>query len=151
MPIAMRPRYVSIIRTSFGKGWGSSTWDQVGIEASRDATWPRIMLRPNTRRKNCKVCLYVYLSGLYWQLIFSFISLKCDIHISTSRRAGRAVAQGVIRWLTTAAARVRFRAACGFVVDKAALGQVFSEYFCFPCKSLFHQFLHHHNHPGLAQ
>jgi hypothetical protein len=38
----------------------------------------------------------------------------------------------------------------GFVVDKAALGQVFSEYFRFPCQS-FHQFLHHHNHPGLAQ
>jgi hypothetical protein len=32
----------------------------------------------------------------------------------------------------------------GFVVDKAALGQVFSEYFGFPCQSLFHQFLHHH-------
>jgi hypothetical protein len=38
----------------------------------------------------------------------------------------------------------------GFVVDKAVLGQVFSEYFGFPCQS-FHQFLHHHNHPGLAQ
>jgi hypothetical protein len=36
------------------------------------------------------------------------------------------------------------------VVDKAALGQVFSEYFGFLCQS-FHQFLHHHNHPGLAQ
>jgi hypothetical protein len=39
----------------------------------------------------------------------------------------------------------------GFVVDKAALGQVFSEYFGFPCQSSFHQFLDHHNHPGLAQ
>jgi hypothetical protein len=38
----------------------------------------------------------------------------------------------------------------GFVVDKAALGQVFSEYFGFPCQS-FHQFLHNHNHPVLAQ
>jgi hypothetical protein len=38
----------------------------------------------------------------------------------------------------------------GFVVDKAALGLVFSEYFRFPCQ-LFYQFLHHHNHPGLAQ
>jgi hypothetical protein len=34
----------------------------------------------------------------------------------------------------------------GFVVDKAALGQVFSEYFSFPCQS-FHQFLRH-NHSG---
>jgi hypothetical protein len=39
----------------------------------------------------------------------------------------------------------------GFVVDKAALGQVFSEYFGFPCQSSFHQFIHHNNHPGLAQ
>jgi hypothetical protein len=38
----------------------------------------------------------------------------------------------------------------GFVVDKAAMGQVFSEYFGFPCQS-FHQFLHHHNHLGLTQ
>jgi hypothetical protein len=38
----------------------------------------------------------------------------------------------------------------GFVVDKAALGQVFSEYFGFPCQS-FYQFIHHLNHPGLAQ
>jgi hypothetical protein len=38
---------------------------------------------------------------------------------------GRAIAQAVSRWLPTAAARVRF------VVDKVALGQVFSEYFGF--------------------
>jgi hypothetical protein len=34
----------------------------------------------------------------------------------------------------------------GFLVDKAALGQVFSEYFGFPCQS-FHKFIHN-NHPG---
>jgi hypothetical protein len=39
----------------------------------------------------------------------------------------------------------------GFVVDKVALGQVFSEHFIFPYESSFHQLLHHHNHPGLAQ
>jgi hypothetical protein len=38
-----------------------------------------------------------------------------------------------------------------FVVDKAALEQGFSQYFCFPFQSSFHQFLQHHNHPGLAQ
>jgi hypothetical protein len=38
----------------------------------------------------------------------------------------------------------------GFVVDKAALGQVFFEYFGFLCQS-FHQFLHQHNHPDLAK
>jgi hypothetical protein len=39
----------------------------------------------------------------------------------------------------------------GFVVDKVALGQVFSEYFGFPCQSSLHQILHHHNHPGQVQ
>jgi hypothetical protein len=34
----------------------------------------------------------------------------------------------------------------GFVVDKVALGQIFSEYFGFPCQSLFYQFLHNHQH-----
>jgi hypothetical protein len=57
---------------------------------------------------------------------------------------GRAIAQAVSLWLPTAAARV------GFVVDKLALGRVFSEYFGFPCQSSFHQILHHHNHPGQA-
>jgi hypothetical protein len=62
---------------------------------------------------------------------------------------GRAVAPAVSHWLPNAVTRVRGRAACDIVVDKAALGQVFFEYFGFPCKS-FPQFLHH-NHPGLAQ
>jgi hypothetical protein len=67
-------------------------------------------------------------------------------------RTGRAVAQAVSRWLPTAAVRVRVGAEhVGFVVDKAALGQVFSEYFDFPGDSLFHQFLHQHNHTRLAQ
>jgi hypothetical protein len=39
----------------------------------------------------------------------------------------------------------------GFVVDKVALGQVFSEYFGFPCQSSFHYILHHHIHPGQVQ
>jgi hypothetical protein len=45
----------------------------------------------------------------------------------------------VSRWLPTAAARVRARVwQVGFVVDKVALRQVFSEYFGFRCQSLFH-------------
>jgi hypothetical protein len=39
----------------------------------------------------------------------------------------------------------------GFVVDKMALGQVFTEYFGFPCQSSFHQILHPHNHSGQVQ
>jgi hypothetical protein len=38
----------------------------------------------------------------------------------------------------------------GFVVNKAALEQVFSEYFRFPRQSI-PQYFHHHNHLGLAQ
>jgi hypothetical protein len=34
----------------------------------------------------------------------------------------------------------------GFVVDKVALGQVFSKYFGFPCKFSFHRLLHTHHH-----
>jgi hypothetical protein len=33
----------------------------------------------------------------------------------------------------------------GFVVDKVALEQVFSEYFGFPCQFSFHQLLHTHH------
>jgi hypothetical protein len=33
----------------------------------------------------------------------------------------------------------------GFVVDKVALGQVFSEYFRFPCQA-FYRLLHTHHH-----
>jgi hypothetical protein len=36
----------------------------------------------------------------------------------------------------------------GFVVDKAALAQVFSEYFTFPCQFSFHQMLHTHLSSG---
>jgi hypothetical protein len=40
-----------------------------------------------------------------------------------------------------------------FVVDKVALGQVFFEYFGFPCQSAFNQLLHNHIifHLGLVQ
>jgi hypothetical protein len=61
---------------------------------------------------------------------------------------GRAIAQAVIRWLPTAVAQVQKSgfSHVGFVVDKVALGQVFSEYFGVPCQTLFHQFLHDHHH-----
>jgi hypothetical protein len=62
---------------------------------------------------------------------------------------GRAIAQADSRWVPTAAARVRARVwQVEFVVDKVALGQVFSEYFDIPCQSSFHQILHPHNRPG---
>jgi hypothetical protein len=39
----------------------------------------------------------------------------------------------------------------GFVVDKVALGQDFSDYFGFSCQYSFHQIPHPHNYPGQVQ
>jgi hypothetical protein len=36
----------------------------------------------------------------------------------------------------------------GFVADKVALRQVFSEYFGFTYQSFFHRLLHSHHHPS---
>jgi hypothetical protein len=52
----------------------------------------------------------------------------------------RAIAQEVCRRLPNAATRAQ--AQVGFVVDKVALGQVFSKYFGFPCQFSFHRLLH---------
>jgi hypothetical protein len=38
----------------------------------------------------------------------------------------------------------------GFMVDKMALGQIFSKYFGFPCQSSFHQMFHIHLSPGIG-
>jgi hypothetical protein len=71
---------------------------------------------------------------------------------SLTELGGLAIAQAVSRWLPTAWARVRARVwQVEFVVEKVALGQVFSEYFGFPCQSLFHQIFLHHNHPRQVQ
>jgi hypothetical protein len=60
---------------------------------------------------------------------------------------GRAVAQRLDAGFPPRRPGFAYRQHVGFVVDKEALGQVFSEYFGFP----FHLFLHYHNHPGLTQ
>jgi hypothetical protein len=70
--------------------------------------------------------------------------------LEKNKMLGRAVAQAVSRWLPTAAARVRIRAAYGVCGGQSGTGAGFLEYFGFPYQS-FHKFLHHHNHPGLAQ
>jgi hypothetical protein len=67
--------------------------------------------------------------------------------------AGHTTAEVISRWLPTAAARVGTRVwQVGFLVDKVASGQVFSEYFSFPCQNRsFHQLLRLQNHPGQVQ
>jgi hypothetical protein len=60
---------------------------------------------------------------------------------------GRAIDQAVSRRLPTAAARVRAQSGhLGFVVDKVALGQVYSKYFGFRCQFALYHFLHNHHH-----
>jgi hypothetical protein len=89
-------------------------------------------------------CL-AYSSNVKMETIYFFETL-----VNFHQTRGSAIAQAVSRLFPTPVARVRVRAAWGVVVDKVALGQVFSKYFGFPCQS-FHQFLHNHNHPGLAR
>jgi hypothetical protein len=63
---------------------------------------------------------------------------------------GRAVAQRLDAGFPPRRPGFAYGEQVGCVVENAALGQVFSEYFSFPCQS-FHRFLHYHNHPGLTQ
>jgi predicted NBD/HSP70 family sugar kinase len=56
-----------------------------------------------------------------------------DITTEIQSGYGRPIAQAVSSWLPTAAARVRALSVhAGYVAEKVALGQVFSEYFGFP-------------------
>jgi hypothetical protein len=72
--------------------------------------------------------------------------------VGASLCIGRSIAQAVSRWRPAAAAGFKPGSGqVGFVVDKVALGRVFSEYFGFPCQSSFHQILYHHNLPGQVQ
>jgi hypothetical protein len=68
---------------------------------------------------------------------------KMNNHHCLTSIVGRAIAQAASRWLPTAAAGGSNPGLVmwDFVVDKVALGQVFSEYFGFPCHSSFHQLL----------
>jgi hypothetical protein len=59
-----------------------------------------------------------------WLLLFR--NRSAVVHV-VNKAQGRAIAHAVIRWLPTAAARVRALSGhVRFVVDKVALGQVFS-------------------------
>jgi hypothetical protein len=67
-------------------------------------------------------------------------------------KTGRAVAKAVSRWLPTVVARVRVRTGrWGLWWTKRHWGRFFPSHSISSAKSSFHHFLHHHNHPGLAQ
>jgi hypothetical protein len=124
----------------------------------------------NTVKQNRQYCVNI---RFYWRLVatphvstlflghlqaYKNISISfwivCLINMNSycvfSSQVGRAIAQWLdagfpLRWPGFV-----YGQHVGFVVDKAALGQVFSEFFVFRCQS-FHRFLHYHNHPGLTQ
>jgi hypothetical protein len=60
------------------------------------------------------------------------------------QRKGRTITESVSCRLSTAAARVSIPGHVGFVVNKVALEQDFSEYFTLPYQYSFHQM--HHTH-----
>jgi hypothetical protein len=61
---------------------------------------------------------------------------------------GRAMAQAVSRWPLAAEARVRARVnPCEICGGQSGTGQVFSEYFGFPCKYIIPPLLHIHLSP----
>jgi hypothetical protein len=75
-------------------------------------------------------------------LVISLIVQRSSVHMNKWFTANTLALNldktKVSRWLPTAVA--------GLVVDKVALGQVFSKYLGFPCQSSFHQLLHNHHH-----
>jgi hypothetical protein len=74
----------------------------------------------------------------------------CALSEEHTANLGRAVAQRLDAGFPPRRPGFAYGQHVGFVVDIATLGQVFSEYFGFPCQS-FHRFLHYHNHPELTQ
>jgi hypothetical protein len=63
-------------------------------------------------------------------LIMTLVRSKLYARVTFSK--GRAVAQAVSGWLPTAAARVRFRAACGVCGRQSGTGPGFPRVFRFP-------------------
>jgi hypothetical protein len=109
------------------------------------------LLRPTLRFRNI-ISGWIYYCLAIWPTLqrdFRF-SFNCILGSTLKGSNGRAVAQRLDAGFPPRRPGFAYGQHVGFVVDKAALGQVFSEYFGFPCQS-FHRFLHYHNHQGLTQ
>jgi hypothetical protein len=79
-------------------------------------------------------------------LIMCSVIMEMHFRITATELFGIATAQAVSSRLPTRRPGVEPRSGhLGFVVDKVALGQVFSEYFGFPCQFSFHRLLHNHH------
>jgi hypothetical protein len=88
----------------------------------------------------CLLTYYLCLTSVLG--IIEKFKLK-TIPMLTISRIGCAIAQAVSRRLPRFEPRSGHM---GFVVDKVALRQVFSDYFGFPCQFSFHRLLHTHHH-----
>jgi hypothetical protein len=86
--------------------------------------------------------------GHTWVSAYHFF--QWFLHSSIKMSAGRAVAQAVSRWLTTAATRFRVRAARGFCGGQSGTAAGFLPVLLFPLP-IIPPFLHNRNHLGLAQ
>jgi hypothetical protein len=89
------------------------------------------------------------LASGYSMYIHDIITLPLT-HIKFTTQISRTVAQRLDAGFPPRLPGFAYGQHVGFMVDKAALKQIFSEYFGFPYQS-FHRFLHYHNHPGLTQ
>jgi hypothetical protein len=73
-------------------------------------------------------------------------SLDFSIDLILPVLKGRTTAQAVSLWFPIATAQLRSQAkSVGFVVDNVVLGQVFFQFFGFPCQLSFHRLLHIHH------
>jgi hypothetical protein len=80
------------------------------------------------------------------KVMFSYVDLVRTKSWHTAEK-GRAVAQAVSRWLSTAVAWVQTRFySCGVCGGQSGAGTGFLLVLGFPCQSSFHQFLHSHHH-----
>jgi hypothetical protein len=60
--------------------------------------------------------------------------VACGLDVLTRRMYAFSLYTYYTKSPSTAATRVRSRIIMGFVMDKVAMGQAFSEYFCFHCQ-----------------
>jgi hypothetical protein len=95
-------------------------------ENKKRPTWPFHLICLISCRKTC-------------------LERKSEVHNLVSFTA-RAITQAVSRRLPTAAARVRTQVRWDLWWTEWHWGQVFSEYFGFPCQFAFHLMLHSHHH-----
>jgi hypothetical protein len=85
--------------------------------------------------------------------IFSLSEISSDKNSKQKfelfKNIGRAITQAIRRRLPTAATWIRAQVRSGhvgFMMDKVALGHVFSKYLDFPCQFSFHRLLHIHDY-----